>query len=266
MRTPCIILNRHAPSSYRNDRVYAEPDDVVGISTSGGATVVDLRGGHTYRVEESPAQVLRKIQKTQDVRNEMETMVRLSHDMLEDIQSQTEWDRLEGMTDEDVESAIEEDPDAALVDKGDLTSPEDAEKAAAAHPSEKPLAVIYTDGAAHPNPGQGGWGAVIVRDEREEEISGYPEGETTNNRMEITAIKEALGHLQRPHQIELFSDSEYAIKVLSGAWEANANSILIEKTREEMERHDVTFSHVSAHSGHEYNERADDLANQAVKA
>lgn len=126
---------------------------------------------------------------------------------------------------------------------------------------EQPVAVVFTDGACEPNPGSGGWAAVICRDREEEEISGSV-NDTTNNRMEVRAVKEALSYLDIPHRVFVFTDSEYTKGVLSKSYTVNANRELIESTWEEMERHDVHLYHVKGHSGDVFNERADNLANK----
>ena len=76
---------------------------------------------------------------------------------------------------------------------------------------------IYTDGACSGNPGPGGWGAVLKYGAHERELSGG-EAQTTNNRMELTAVIEALRLLKEPCEVELYSDSKYVIDALSKGW------------------------------------------------
>ena len=76
---------------------------------------------------------------------------------------------------------------------------------------------IYTDGACSGNPGPGGWGAILVWNGHEKELSGG-EAETTNNRMELTAVIEALAALREPCEVVLTSDSKYVIDALTLGW------------------------------------------------
>lgn len=137
---------------------------------------------------------------------------------------------------------------------------------------------IYTDGACKGNPGPGGWGAWLVYGEHQKELFGGELG-TTNNRMELMAAIQALEVLSRPCQIELTTDSEYLRKgVLE--WMANwkkrgwktaskqpvKNQDLWQRLDKAMEIHDISWKWVKGHSGHEGNERADDLANKGVEA
>ncbi len=136
---------------------------------------------------------------------------------------------------------------------------------------------IYTDGACSGNPGPGGWGAVLVWNGVEKDISGHAE-DTTNNRMELTAVIEALNLLKRPCQVKIYTDSKY---VLQGAtewmkgWKARGwkkadrkpveNSDLWKKLEIALDKHTVSWEWVKGHSGHDYNDRADALAVGAIK-
>lgn len=126
---------------------------------------------------------------------------------------------------------------------------------------QSPVAVIYTDGACSPNPGDGGWGAVIRIDDRTVHLSGTTD-DTTNNRMELRAIREALEYLlPQTYRVTLFTDSQYAINVCTGEPTASANLDLVGAIRTVMEFHEVEMHWVEGHSGVVANERADALAN-----
>ena len=132
---------------------------------------------------------------------------------------------------------------------------------------------IYTDGACRGNPGIGGWGAVLVYRGREKELSGG-ERETTNNRMELTAVIEALAALKEPCEVTLTSDSKYVIDALergwAKGWEARGwkksdkgealNPDLWKRLLKLTEKHKITYVWVKGHAGHPYNERCDKLA------
>ena len=132
---------------------------------------------------------------------------------------------------------------------------------------------IYTDGACRGNPGVGGWGAILVYNGVEKELSGG-ERETTNNRMELTAVIEALAKLKEPCRVTLCSDSKYVIDALKLGWAEGwrkrgwvkadkkpaLNSDLWEQLLSLLDTHKVTFVWVRGHHGHPYNERCDKLA------
>lgn len=132
---------------------------------------------------------------------------------------------------------------------------------------------IYTDGACRGNPGIGGWGAVLVYRGREKELSGG-ERETTNNRMELTAVIEALAALKESCEVTLTSDSKYVIDALergwAKGWEARGwkrsdkgealNPDLWKRLLKLTEKHKITYVWVKGHAGHPYNERCDKLA------
>lgn len=136
--------------------------------------------------------------------------------------------------------------------------------------------IAYTDGACSGNPGPGGWGAVLVWNGRERELSGG-EAETTNNRMELMAAIRALETLKRPCPVKIVTDSEYVMKGITewmDAWKARGwrtagrkpvkNRELWERLDRQIQRHDVDWQWVRGHSGHEGNERADELAREAI--
>ena len=132
---------------------------------------------------------------------------------------------------------------------------------------------IYTDGACRGNPGAGGWGAILVYQGKEKELSGG-ERETTNNRMELTAAIRALEALREPCEVTLTSDSKYLTDGITKGWAASwkargwkkadkspaLNPDLWDALLTLLERHTVTFVWVRGHAGHPYNERCDELA------
>ena len=132
---------------------------------------------------------------------------------------------------------------------------------------------IYTDGSCRGNPGVGGWGAILVYGAHEKELSGG-EAQTTNNRMELTAVIEALSALKEPCQVTLTSDSKYVIEALEKGWAEGwkqrgwkkadkspaLNPDLWERLLDLTHFHQVTTVWVKGHAGHPYNERCDQLA------
>ncbi len=132
---------------------------------------------------------------------------------------------------------------------------------------------IFTDGACSGNPGPGGWGAVLRYNGREKELSGG-EANTTNNRMELTAVIEALGCLKEPCKVMLTTDSKYVSdgigKGWAVSWQQNGwrkadkkpalNPDLWERLLDLLKIHDVTINWVKGHAGHPENERCDALA------
>ena len=135
-----------------------------------------------------------------------------------------------------------------------------------------PQVVIFTDGGCRPNPGPGGWGAILVSGQHEKEIWGG-EGDTTNNRMELTAAIEALESLKRPCRVELHTDSQYVKNGITqwlSLWKARGwrtmskgavkNEDLWRRLDEARLRHEVDWRWVKGHAGHDLNERADGLA------
>ena len=132
---------------------------------------------------------------------------------------------------------------------------------------------IYTDGACSGNPGPGGWGAILQYGEHRREMSGG-EAETTNNRMELTAVIEALSALKEPCTVELYSDSKYVIDALEKGWVYNwqqngwrkkdkkpaLNVDLWQQLLEQFHRHDVHLHWVKGHAENPNNNRCDELA------
>lgn len=132
---------------------------------------------------------------------------------------------------------------------------------------------IFTDGACQGNPGPGGWGAILRYRGTEKEISGG-EADTTNNRMELTAVIEALQLLKEPCSVTLYSDSQYVCNAIAKgwakAWQKNGwrkadrkpalNADLWQTLLELLNRHNVKIVWVKGHAGHPENERCDALA------
>lgn len=137
----------------------------------------------------------------------------------------------------------------------------------------KKFVEIFTDGACSGNPGPGGWGAVLRFEGREKELSGG-EPETTNNRMELTAVIKALSALKEPCKVKLTTDSKYVcdaiLKEWVYSWKANGwrkadkkpalNVDLWELLLPLLKLHEVEFFWVKGHAGHPENERCDELA------
>jgi len=135
---------------------------------------------------------------------------------------------------------------------------------------------LFTAGACRGNPGPGGWGALLRCGAHERELWGG-ERETTNNRMEMTAVREALRALKRPSEVVLTTDSQYVRKGITewiGGWKRRGwktaggqpvkNAELWREIDAEAARHDVQWLWVKGHSGHPENERVDTLANRGI--
>lgn len=132
---------------------------------------------------------------------------------------------------------------------------------------------IYTDGACSGNPGPGGYGAILIYNGVEKEISGGMES-TTNNQMEMLGVIKSLELLKEKCKVTLYSDSAYVINAINNKWiyswkknnwiksdKKKAKNIeLWEKILELIEKHDITFVKVKGHADNEYNNRCDKLA------
>ena len=136
---------------------------------------------------------------------------------------------------------------------------------------------IFTDGACKGNPGPGGWGALLRSGEHVRELWGG-EAVTTNNRMEMTAVIEALGALRRPSEVVLTTDSQYVRKGITEwiegwkkrDWRTAAkqpvkNAELWREMDALAARHRIEWRWVKGHSGHAENERVDALANRGIE-
>lgn len=142
-----------------------------------------------------------------------------------------------------------------------------------------PTVTVYTDGACNPNPGPGGWAAILLRaDEAPQELCGA-EADTTNNRMELRAALEALRTLAEPHQVILHTDSQYLCQGITDwlpRWEQDnwrksttkevKNQDLWRELAQARGRHQIEWKWVRGHAGNAWNERADALACSMVPA
>jgi len=142
-------------------------------------------------------------------------------------------------------------------------------------PAEQHI-VIHTDGACSGNPGPGGWGAILEWGDHKKELKGG-EPHTTNNRMELMAAISALETLKRPCAVDLHTDSQYlrdGITKWIHGWKKNGwktaekkpvkNVDLWQRLEQALSRHTVRWHWVKGHAGHDLNERADELAREAI--
>lgn len=136
---------------------------------------------------------------------------------------------------------------------------------------------IYTDGSCTPNPGPGGWAAILRYGEYEKVLTGYSPA-TTNNRMELTAAVQALAALKRPCRVRLCTDSQYLKRGISEwlpRWRRNgwtrrdggeaANLDLWQELSASAEKHRIDWAWTRGHSSHPENERADRLARESAQ-
>lgn len=135
---------------------------------------------------------------------------------------------------------------------------------------------IYTDGACRGNPGPGGWGVWMISGNHEKELFGGV-ANTTNNRMELMAVIEALRALKRPCRVVIHTDSQYVQKGIS-EWIHNwkirgwrtadkklvKNVDLWKELDQAREQHNIDWRWIKGHAGHDGNEKADQLANKGV--
>jgi ribonuclease HI len=137
---------------------------------------------------------------------------------------------------------------------------------------------MFTDGACSGNPGPGGWGTILRCNGVEKELSGG-ERETTNNRMELTAVIEGFKSLKRSCNVELYTDSKYVADSIEKGWvyswkkngwkksdnKPALNSDLWEELINEIEKHNLKIIWVKGHAGHPENERCDQMAVEETK-
>ena len=140
---------------------------------------------------------------------------------------------------------------------------------------ENDTVIIYTDGGCEPNPGVGGWAAILIFNGKERELSGS-DPETTNNRMEMTAAISGLEALKRPCNVQLITDSEYVKRGITEwlpgwkrrNWKRKGGPIknvdLWKELDDAAQRHDISWQWVKGHAGVHYNERCDTLASEAI--
>lgn len=141
---------------------------------------------------------------------------------------------------------------------------------------EMPHVVIYTDGACDPNPGAGGWAALLRYKGRDKKLTGS-EPDTTNNRMELTAAVQALQALKRPSRVDLFTDSEYLRRGITEwlpRWRARnwrrkggalANVDLWQALSAATRSHQIEWHWVRGHAGDRNNRLVDRMARQAIR-
>ncbi len=135
---------------------------------------------------------------------------------------------------------------------------------------------IYTDGACEPNPGPGGWAALLVWGESQKELKGS-EAHTTNNRMELTAAVKALCALKEPCRVDFYTDSEYLRRGISEwlpdwrrrGWKRKsgklANIDLWQELETNLKEHVISWHWVRGHAGNRLNQRVDYLARKAIR-
>lgn len=142
----------------------------------------------------------------------------------------------------------------------------------------KKKVTIYTDGACSGNPGPGGWGAILFYKGRAKELSGF-EQDTTNNRMELKAVIEAVRALKVPCELSIHTDSAYVCNAFKQGWLNNwshngwktaskkpvENQDLWRALLDALKEHDYTFIKVKGHSDNQFNNRCDELARLAIK-
>ena len=142
----------------------------------------------------------------------------------------------------------------------------------------KKQVTVYTDGACSGNPGPGGWGAILMYQDQKKELSGF-EPDTTNNRMELTAVIEAIRALKSPCELSIHTDSAYVCNAFQNGWLENwlsngwktaskrpvENQDLWLALLDALKPHSVQFIKVKGHSDNPFNNRCDELARNAVK-
>ena len=138
------------------------------------------------------------------------------------------------------------------------------------------IVTLFSDGSCLDNPGPGGWGVLLRYGRHEKELCGG-EADTTNNRMELTAVIRGLEALNRPCQVTIHTDSQYVKNGMESwihGWKKNGwktaakkpvkNDDLWKELDSLVQQHDVRWTWVKGHAGHPENEKADELANQGA--
>ncbi|MCL2797638.1 MAG: ribonuclease HI [Firmicutes bacterium] len=137
---------------------------------------------------------------------------------------------------------------------------------------------LYSDGACSGNPGPGGWGAILIFGNYQKEFSGATP-DTTNNRMELSAVIEGLRKIKEPCEVTVYSDSAYVVNAFTQGWLQNwqkngwrtggkkavQNTDLWRELAELVKQHRVSFVKVKGHSDNKFNNRCDELARIAIQ-
>lgn len=123
---------------------------------------------------------------------------------------------------------------------------------------------LYTDGACSGNPGIGGWASIMIFEDSSELEFSDSCLHTTNNRMEMTSIIESLQFLTIPHEVDIYTDSQYVVKTMTEGWKRNKNLDLWEKLDNLADKHILRFHWVEGHNGNRYNERCDTMAKAEI--
>lgn len=151
----------------------------------------------------------------------------------------------------------------------------DPEPTAPKAKKKQPAVTIYTDGSALGNPGKGGWAAILMSGETKKELSGG-DPDTTNNRMEMMGVIQALSALKKPCKVKLYTDSAYVVNSITKGWMAGwkengwkkkgelKNVDLWKQIDKLLQIHDVEFIWVKGHAENQYNNRCDELARAAA--
>lgn len=132
--------------------------------------------------------------------------------------------------------------------------------------SSRKEVIIYTDGACSGNPGAGGWGAILKYGKHCKELSGFAWETTTSNRMEMTAVIEALKALKYPCRVYLHTDSQLIVNTMTRNWKRKANQDLWAEIDRLSQIHQVEWIWVKGHASDPLNNRVDRLAVAASKA
>ena len=135
---------------------------------------------------------------------------------------------------------------------------------------------LYTDGGCRPNPGTGGWAAILIAGSKMKELSGC-EPESTNNRMELTAAIEGLRALKSDCQVTLYTDSQYLRQGITSwikkwrknGWRSSTGAVKNKELWQELDsltgRHEIEWRWTKGHAGNPMNERCDELATEAIE-